>query len=44
MSPNNKYAASNIFIKAHTSNLFSDLINAIYANNETEENTNAKNE
>ena len=44
MSPNNKYTASNIFIKAHTSNLFSYLINAIYANNETEENTNAKNE
>ena len=44
MSPNNKYTASNIFIKAHTSNLFSDLINAIYANNETEENTNANNE
>ena len=44
MSPINKYTASDIFIKAHTSNLFSNLINAIYANNETEENTNAKNE
>ena len=37
MSPINKYTASDIFIKAHTSNLFSNLINAIYANNETEE-------
>ena len=36
MSPINKYTASDIFIKAHTSNLFSNLINAIYANNETE--------
>lgn len=44
MSPINKYTASVIFIKAHTSNLFSNLINAIYANNETEENTNANNE
>ena len=36
MSPINKYTASDIFIKAHTSNLFSNLINVIYANNETE--------
>ena len=42
MSSIHKYTASNIFIKAHTSNLFSDLINSIYANNETEDNTNAK--